>query len=856
MTSVAYGVNDAGVVVGHSDTMNWTDPWPTGEAFVYDGSTLHFLGTLGGLWSYGMDINNSGYVAGFADTGTNPNSGPGYYTSRYHATIWAPDGTVTDLGTFGNESYAYKINSSGQAVGYSDGNDGFYHGFLYDGTQMIDISLPDQHTMAWSINDAGVVVGDGFYGPEGSAFVYEAGTHYQLATLVNGLNGDTIDSALDINNHGQIVGCGTHNGRTEAFVLTPNGVTVPPPPLPGPINHAPTADAGGPYTITDGDPLTLDAGLSSDPDGDPLSYTWDVNGDGVYGDATGVNPTLSSNSLWALNIGAGTYTVSVRVTDGHGGVDTATTDLTVDLPYYGPEVDLSGPTDGYQGVTNQARTFTITTTDPTTNDFEYFVSWGDGTTDTFGGGATVTASHVYQTEGNYYVFVTATVEASGYSGADSQDLTITHAEMQGDVLAIGGTAEEDNFIVSVPSAGTIETPYGSFTATQITLYGGEATDSLTIRGGEGNDAFAVGPAAVTVNGVTVRGDAFEAWAADGMAGNDTFSLAGGAIPVAVTGGEGNDTFTIGAGGGVAGRVDGGPGTDTLDYSGFAGPVTVNLKTGAATATGGLLGIEGFIGGTQNDTLVGGDGTNNWGVNGFNAGAVNAVLFSSFENLVGGAGADTFAIANARYLTGSIDGKGGLNTLDYSAFVGGVTANLTTGTASAVYGGVRNIGVLIGGRGADNFTGSTGDDLLIGNAGNDVLNGGAGGNDVLVGGAGNDSLRGSATGRNILIGGIGADVLVGGLVEDILIGGTTAYDTNVTSLRSLMAEWKRTDQTYQQRVNHLSGATAGGLSGTAQLRAGKVTDDGTADQLTGLDGLDWFWGLAPELTDRTASERLN
>ncbi|HEY1598691.1 MAG TPA: right-handed parallel beta-helix repeat-containing protein, partial [Pirellulales bacterium] len=97
-------------------------------------------------------------------------------------------------------------------------------------------------------------------------------------------------------------------------------------------NQAPTVSVGGPYTINEGDSLTLDATHSSDPDGDPLTYSWDINGDGVFGDATGANPTLSWAQLGALGIvnGPSTFNVEVRVNDGQGHVVTSTaTTLTV-----------------------------------------------------------------------------------------------------------------------------------------------------------------------------------------------------------------------------------------------------------------------------------------------------------------------------------------------------------------------------------------------------------------------------------------------------------------------------------------------------------------------------------------------
>ena len=112
-----------------------------------------------------------------------------------------------------------------------------------------------------------------------------------------------------------------------------------------------------------------------------------------------------------------------------------------------------------------------------------------------------------------------------------------------------------------------------------------------------------------------------------------------------------------------------------------------------------------------------------------------------------AGDDTFKISNLRYVSGVIDGKAGLNTLDYSACTSGVSVNLAAGTATSVRGGIANIGVGIGGSGGDTLTGGTGDSILIGGAGNDLLTGGSG-NNVLVGGAGNDTLTGGG-GPNIL-----------------------------------------------------------------------------------------------------------
>lgn len=97
-------------------------------------------------------------------------------------------------------------------------------------------------------------------------------------------------------------------------------------------NQPPIADAGGPYQISEGQSLTLDARNSFDPDFETLGYVWDVNGDGTFGDAVGDNPTLSWADLQALGIddGFAEFDVRVQVDDGQGHVvSSAATTLTL-----------------------------------------------------------------------------------------------------------------------------------------------------------------------------------------------------------------------------------------------------------------------------------------------------------------------------------------------------------------------------------------------------------------------------------------------------------------------------------------------------------------------------------------------
>ncbi len=103
-------------------------------------------------------------------------------------------------------------------------------------------------------------------------------------------------------------------------------------------NQSPVADAGEPYTVFAGDIITLDASTSSDPDGDVLTYEWDLDNDGQYDEASGVIITTSFNQV-------GDHIIGLRVTDSGGSSDTDTAIITI-LPwtlkgFYQP-VDMNG----------------------------------------------------------------------------------------------------------------------------------------------------------------------------------------------------------------------------------------------------------------------------------------------------------------------------------------------------------------------------------------------------------------------------------------------------------------------------------------------------------------------------------
>jgi hypothetical protein len=80
-----------------------------------------------------------------------------------------------------------------------------------------------------------------------------------------------------------------------------------------------------------------------------------------------------------------------------------------------------------------------------------------------------------------------------------------------------------------------------------------------------------------------------------------------------------------------------------------------------------------------------------------------------------------------------------------------------------------------------------------------------------------------------------------------------------ALIAIQAEWT-SGATYQQRINHLTGATPGGLNGANTLVPGTtVFDDTSVDTLTGGGGQDWFLanrsggGTLDTITDLAAGE---
>jgi probable HAF family extracellular repeat protein len=169
------------------------------------------LGTLGGWDSVAYGINNAGQVVGWAHPADQ---------SR-HAFLWS-GGSMRDLGP----GAAYAINDTGQVVGYAVVADGPYHAVLWSGGSMRDLgTLGGRDTAAYGINNASQVVGRaGVQGDSSStshAFLWSGGAMQDLNSLIPANSGWVLEDATGVNDAGQICGSGTHNGVGRAFLLTP-----------------------------------------------------------------------------------------------------------------------------------------------------------------------------------------------------------------------------------------------------------------------------------------------------------------------------------------------------------------------------------------------------------------------------------------------------------------------------------------------------------------------------------------------------------------------------------------------------------------------------------------------------------
>jgi probable HAF family extracellular repeat protein len=213
--SSAQAINDKNQIVG--DMTVGTDISPNGiqHAFLWKQGQIIDLGTLAGGDSHAMGINAKGQIVGTSD-----------WQNVTHGFLWE-NGKMHDLGTLGGaQTEAYGINDNAQVVGASDTKAGVSHAFLWEKGDMHDLGSPGPgYCVALRINKKGIAVG--IWSPSGPGFqgsralVWIDRKVYDLNDLIQAGSGWVLEGGHDINDKGEIVGHGKHNGRTCAFLLVP-----------------------------------------------------------------------------------------------------------------------------------------------------------------------------------------------------------------------------------------------------------------------------------------------------------------------------------------------------------------------------------------------------------------------------------------------------------------------------------------------------------------------------------------------------------------------------------------------------------------------------------------------------------
>jgi len=192
--------------------------------------TSTLIPTLTGIESYGMAINNHGWIVGYAEIGASDmNLGP------THVFLWK-DGELSDLGALPDPDHRLRLDSSGTArpekdfecnmpasindrgdvVGFSYVSGMFerddYTGFLYRG-KMTSLG-PGKPA---SINNNGEIVGE----VHGRAVIWIGSKKHFLDDLLMRRRGWHLEHAQAINDRGQIAGFGVLHGHRHTYLLTP-----------------------------------------------------------------------------------------------------------------------------------------------------------------------------------------------------------------------------------------------------------------------------------------------------------------------------------------------------------------------------------------------------------------------------------------------------------------------------------------------------------------------------------------------------------------------------------------------------------------------------------------------------------
>lgn len=159
--TLAYQINDSGVVAGYYTTSSGVSP----NGYAYNGTSFKTISAPGAIFTFLSGFNNSGDAVG--EYGTASNTLVQYfYNGSTFTSVSVPGSFFTEVRGVGND---------GQIVGFFDNSSGI-HGFVDQNGIFSTVDVPGaSNTIVTGINDHGVIVGsydvqEGTY-EDGNGFV-------------------------------------------------------------------------------------------------------------------------------------------------------------------------------------------------------------------------------------------------------------------------------------------------------------------------------------------------------------------------------------------------------------------------------------------------------------------------------------------------------------------------------------------------------------------------------------------------------------------------------------------------------------------------------------------------------------
>lgn len=584
-------------------------------------------------------------------------------------------------------------------------------------------------------------------------------------------------------------------------------------------DHLPIVDAGQDQFLFAGFPLTLDASKSyAFNASDVIVFSWDVNGDGVYGDAWGKTPTLTSAEVEALGL-VQNQSYSVRVRAWLESDPSVYIDSSPVILFYGPppQADAGGPYAGLEGIPIALAALDYGAAPQYAWDLN-----NDGVYETFGR----TTSFVAPDQGVYTVGLRLTI--GEYVSTTTATIDVANRAPQ----------------VAIPPGGYPQR--GSPTAITVNVTDGPADSAAGFTFDIDWDFDGTWDQTITGGAVAQFYRVFD------VAGVNLFQIRAtdkdGAVSATAVGYRIVNAYEV-----VAGTLYwyGTSGADAVAFE-TIDPTTIRLVE--TKLNGADVEHSVTLQGVTKLYAVGRDGDDSIDASLISVGPVTILGGYGVDTIRGGAGNDL--------LYGDVDTDGGEGGPDL--IYGGPGNDTIYGDGpegsvngrDTIYGEDGNDVIYAdGGEGAaDSIFGGEGNDYIDTGPGSDFADGGNG-NDILIGGSGlngaADTLLGG-DGRDILIGDIGVvppyhggdiggvDSLRGGAGDDVVVAGIYK-PLQFIDLLLIQLEWL-SSRSYAERAANLLGTGSGGLNGTTYLIPGQnVLDDGLVDVVLGDDGQDLIIG---------------